>query len=291
VLKGIRLRLDLTLTYARVLSILSVLSVGLESGMSETALVTGASGGIGEDLARLLATDGRNVVLLARSGDKLQALADELIRAHKIDATVLAADLSAPGAASEVSRTLAGRSITVDILINNAGFGTSGEFARDDPRELQRMLQVNIVALTMLTREFLPGMLGRGRGRILNVASTAAFQPGPLMAGYYASKAYVLSLSEALAEETAGTGVTVTCLCPGPTRTGFQERAGMQEARLFQVLGVMQSADVARAGYAGMMAGRRLVIPGLMNKIGVHSVRVTPRVVVAKILKSLNAAR
>jgi uncharacterized protein len=259
--------------------------------MSETALVTGASGGIGEDLARLLAADGRNVVLLARSGDKLQALAGELRRAHQIEATVLAADLSTPGVTSEVSRALADRAITVDILINNAGFGTSGEFVRADPHELQRMLQVNVVALTLLTREFLPGMLVRGRGRILNVASTAAFQPGPLMAGYYASKAYVLSVSEALAEETAGSGVTVTCLCPGPTRTGFQARAGMQTVRLFRVLGVMQSADVARAGYAGMMAGRRLVIPGLMNRIGVHSIRVTPRAVVAKIIKSLNAAR
>ena len=200
--------------------------------MAEVALITGASGGIGEDLARLIAAGGRDVVLLARSAAKLQALADELTRSHRVSSTVVAMDLSAPGAADEVARTLAERRISIDMLVNNAGFGTLGEFAREDPVEQSRMLQVNVVALTMLTRFLLPGMLERRRGRILNVASTAAFQPGPVMAVYYASKAYVLSLSLALTEETAGTGVTVTCLCPGPTRTGFQERAQMGKSRL-----------------------------------------------------------
>jgi short-subunit dehydrogenase len=177
----------------------------------------------------------------------------------------------------------------VDILVNNAGFGTSGPFASEDPDELQRMLQVNIVALTALTRSLLPGMIERKRGRILNVASTAAFQPGPFMAGYYATKAYVLSLSEALSEETAGTGVTVTCLCPGPTKTGFQDRAQIQETRLFTMGAAMHAADVARAGYDGMLAGRRLVIPGLVNKIGAHSVRTAPRAAVLKIVRFLNS--
>jgi short-subunit dehydrogenase len=259
--------------------------------MLEVALITGASGGIGEDLARLIAAGGRDVVLLARGALKLQTLADELSRAHKISATVLAMDLSAPGAADEVARTLAERRITIDMLINNAGFGSHGEFASENPVEQSRMLQVNVVALTMLTRVVLPGMIERRRGRILNVASTAAFQPGPLMAVYYASKAYVMSLSLALTEETAGTGVTVTCLCPGPTRTGFQERAQIGKSRLLSVGSVMSSADVARAGYDAMMAGRALITPGVANKIGAQSVRFVPRRVAAKIAGALNADR
>jgi short-subunit dehydrogenase len=257
--------------------------------MSEVALVTGASGGIGEDLARLIAAGGRDVVLLARNAEKLQTLADELSGAYKITATVLAMDLSEPGAADQVARTLAERRIAVDMLVNNAGFGTFGDFARENPQEQLRMLQVNVVALTMLTRFLLPGMLERRRGRIMNVASTAAFQPGPLMAVYYASKGYVMSLSLALTEETADTGVTVTCLCPGPTRTGFQERAQMEQSRLFRVTSVMSSADVARAGYDAMMAGRALAIPGVANKIAVQSVRFVPRRLAAKIAKALNA--
>ena len=257
--------------------------------MAEVALITGASGGIGEDLARLIAAGGCDVVLLARSAPKLQTLADELSRAHTISATVLAIDLSAPGAADEIARMLAERHIAIDVLVNNAGFGTHGEFARENPVEQSRMLQVNVVTLTMLTRFLLPGMVERRRGRILNVASTAAFQPGPQMAVYYASKAYVMSLSLALSEETAGTGVTVTCLCPGPTRTGFQERAQMGNSRLFGVTSVMSSADVARAGYDGMRAGRALVVPGVANKIGAQSVRFVPRRVAAKIAGALNA--
>ena len=230
-------------------------------------------------------------MLLARSAPKLQTLADELSRAYKISATVLAMDLSVPGAADEIARTLAERRIVIDMLINNAGFGTHGAFARENSVEQSRMLQVNVVALTMLTRFLLPGMIERRRGRILNVASTAAFQPGPLMAVYYASKAYVMSLSLALTEETAGTGVTVTCLCPGPTRTGFQERAQMGKSRLFGVTSVMSSADVARAGYDALLAGRALVVPGMANKIGAQSVRFVPRRVAAKIAGALNADR
>ncbi len=259
--------------------------------MKETALVTGASGGIGEDLARLIAAGGRNVVLLARSADKLQTLAGELSAAHRIEATVLAADLADASASSEIVRMLAGRGITIDILVNNAGFGTSGSFAREDPGEQLNMLQVNVVALTALTRAFLPGMIERKHGRILNVASTAAFQPGPFMAVYYASKAYVLSLSEALAEESAGSGVTVTCLCPGPTSTGFQSRAHVDKSRLFNLTQVARSADVAQAGYDGMLAGRRLVIPGLMNKITAQSIRISPRASVLKIVRFLNTER
>ena len=259
--------------------------------MRETALVTGASGGIGEDLARLIAAGDRNVVLLARSTDKLQALASDLSSAHRIDATVLAADLAEPGAADQVARTLAARGTTIDMLVNNAGFGTAGGFVREEAAEQLRLLQVNILALTALTRLLLPGMIERGRGRVLNVASTAAFQPGPFMAIYYASKAYVLSFSEALSEETAGTGVTITCLCPGPTKTGFQDRAHIQKARIFHLGFMMDSATVAQAGYDGMLSGQRLVIPGMVNKIGVQSVRTTPRAIVLKIVRYLNSDR
>ena len=204
---------------------------------------------------------------------------------------MLTADLSVPGAGEDVASRLAGRSITVDMLVNNAGFGTFGDFAREDPQEQTRVLQVNVMALTSLTRQLLPGMIERRRGRIMNVASIAAFQPGPFMAIYYASKAYVLSLSEALAEETTGTGVTVTCLCPGPTRTGFQDRAKIQKTRLMKVMSTMSSADVARAGYDGMMAGHPLVVPGFTNKMGVQSLRLLPRRVARRIVKSLNVER
>ena len=257
--------------------------------MPDTALITGASGGIGEELAKLIAAGGSNVVLLARSADKLQALANDLQRRHSISATTIVSDLSRPDAVATVIDILVQRAMTIDVLVNNAGFGTIGPFAAVDAGEQMRMLNVNVVALTALTRQLLPGMLQRGHGRVLNVASTAAFQPGPLMAVYYASKAYVLSLSEALANETDGSGVTVTCLCPGPTRTGFQSRAQMGDARLLRVSAVMSAADVARAGYDGMMAGRTIVIPGAFNKAGVQVLRISPRALVTRIVRGLHA--
>ena len=186
---------------------------------------------------------------------------------------------------------LAARQLTIDILVNNAGFGVYGPFAATPAAEEARMIQVNVAALTMLTKRLLPGMIERRHGRVLNVASTAAFQPGPLMAVYYASKAYVLSFSEALSNETSGTGVTVTCLCPGPTRTGFQDRARMRESRLFSMVSVASAADVARAGYDGMMAGRAIVIPGLANKAGVQAVRVAPRALVRRLVRVLQDRR
>jgi len=255
--------------------------------MADTALVTGASGGIGEALARLLAAGGANVVLLARSAERLASLAAELSAAHRVQATVLAHDLSAPGAAEAIVAELSTRELTIDILVNNAGFGTYGPFATTSADEELALMQVNIVALTMLTKRLLPSMIERRHGRILNVASTAAFQPGPLMAVYYASKAYVLSLSEALSKETEGTGVTVTCLCPGPTATGFQDRAQMGESKLFSTLGVAGAAGVARAGYDGMMAGRAIVVPGLTNKIGVQMLRVAPRALVRSMIRRI----
>jgi short-subunit dehydrogenase len=259
--------------------------------MHSTALITGASGGIGEALARLLAASETNVVLLARSADKLSALAGELARAHGVQTHVMTRDLSDPASAGATCDELAARGLDVDILVNNAGFATYGRFTETSAIEEARMLQVNVVTLTMLTKRLLPLMVQRRRGRILNVASTAAFQPGPLMAVYYASKAYVLSFSEALSNETSGTGVTVTCLCPGPTETGFQDRAQMRESKLFSTLGVMSAADVARAGYDGMIAGRAVVVPGLTNKLGVQVVRLSPRAAVRRVMRRIQDRR
>ncbi len=185
------------------------------NGAGKRALVTGASSGIGLELARLLAADGYALTLVARRGSTL-----ELIAAELGDAQVVAADLGVPGAVEQVVAAAP----AVDVLVNNAGVGDFGPFAATDPNKTATMLQLNIAALTELTRAYLPGMLERGHGQVLNVASTAAFQPGPLMAVYYATKAYVLSFSEAVAEEVRGSGVTVTALCPGPTESGFQGR-------------------------------------------------------------------
>lgn len=253
----------------------------------QTALITGASGGIGEELARLCARDHYNLVLVARSADKLQTLADQLSREHSIQAQVVAVDLSDPRAVDDILTALHSRSIEIDVLVNNAGFGTYGPFAETNPDNELRMIQVNVTALTHLTRMLLSGMLARRRGKVLNVASTAAFQPGPLMAVYYASKAYVLSFSEAIANEVAGTGVTVTCLCPGPTPTGFQARARMEGAQLLRSGLMLDAATVARIGYEGMGRGKTIVIPGLKNRLLVQVVRLSPRGFVTRMVRRL----
>ncbi|HUR83633.1 MAG TPA: SDR family oxidoreductase [Thermoanaerobaculia bacterium] len=255
--------------------------------MKLTALITGASSGIGLDLARLFAEDGHDVVLVARSGEKLRALASELSSKHDVQATVIVADLSKPDAARGVFVA----SPPVDILVNNAGHGTTGKFAETSIDAELDMIQVNVTALTHLTKLFLPHMLDRKRGRILNVASTAAFQPGPLMSVYYATKAYVLSFSEAIAEELGGTGVTVTALCPGPTATGFQAKANMSSEALLKVMKPVSSMEVARAGYRGMMRGQRIVIPGIKNKLGVEVLRISPRRVVTRVVRALQERR
>ena len=255
----------------------------------QTALITGASGGIGLELARAAAADGFDVVLLARSRERLEALGRELRAAHGVEVRVLAADLADPRAPAEAFAELARGGVAVDVLVNNAGYGTWGRFVDLDLEGELGMLQVNVVALTHLTRLFLPEMLRRARGRVLNVASTAAFQPGPLMAVYYASKAFVLSFSEALDAELAGTGVSVTALCPGPTRSGFQERARMDGARLTGGLLAMQdTAAVARVGWRAMRSGRRIAIPGAVNRLLAYSVRLAPRRVITAVAHRLN---
>lgn len=268
------------------------MSDGADGGGRQTALVTGASGGIGLELARLFAAGGYDLVLVARSAGKLEEVAGELRSRHGVTARVLAKDLADPKSPDEVFRELEAAGVAVDVLVNNAGFATFGPFAETDlGRELEE-LQLNVVTLTHLTKRFLPGMLARRRGGVLNVASTAGFQPGPLMAVYYATKAYVISFSEALAEELAGTGLTVSVLCPGPTETGFQRRASMEESKLFSgLLQVADAASVARAGYEGFRAGKRVVIPGLLNKVGVQSIRVTPRSLAAKVVKKMQERR
>jgi short-subunit dehydrogenase len=257
--------------------------------MNPTVLITGASGGIGEELARLFAAHRHDLVLVARSVDKLQSLSGELARAYGIQSRALAADLADPSAPPRIFETLQQQGVAIDVLVNNAGFGASGAYAEIDYDVEARMIQVNVAALTHLTRLFLPGMLTRRNGKILNMASTAAYVPGPFMAVYYASKAFVLSFSEALAEETQGTGVTVTALIPGPTETNFAAAAGNQDSRLFRTGTVMSAAVVARVGYDALMAGKRVVIAGVSNKLTVFSTRLAPRTMLAKITRKLNS--
>ena len=240
-----------------------------------TVLITGASGGIGYELAKLFARDHHNLILIARSGDKLAQIATEL-RAQNVTVKTIALDLATPLAAKFLFDQLQTEGIAIDILINNAGFGAFGEFAQMSTDVIFGQIQLNITSLTELTRLFLPAMLARRTGRIMNVASTAGFQPGPLMAVYYATKAYVISFSEALANEVRNSGVTATCFCPGATATGFAARAHATDTFLFK-LPMADATSVASAGYRGMLRGSDLVIPGLYNKLVALGPRLAPR--------------
>jgi len=213
-------------------------------------------------------------------------LARDLERQHKIEAHVIVADLAEPDGPHRIFAEIVRLGLPIDNLVNNAGFGAYGEFKDIRLQEELDMIQVNITALTHLTNLALPQMIKRERGRIMNVASTAAFQPGPLMTVYYATKAYVLSFSEALANEVRPYGITVTCLCPGATATGFAARADMEKSRLFRMR-TMKSSAVAMAGYKGMMRGKTVVVPGLLNKVMAQSVRVSPRKMVTAIARSV----
>jgi short-subunit dehydrogenase len=254
--------------------------------VSKTALITGASGGIGYELALLFARDGFDCILVARSQDKLNAMAARMESEFRVKTLVLPKDLSKPSAVDEIYEEISAATMPVDLLVNNAGFPVFGLFTETELKTELEMLQVNVVALTALTKLFLRGMLERRYGRILNLASTAAFEPGPLMAVYYASKAYVLSFSEALANELRGTGVTVTTLAPGPTRTGFQKRGQLEDSRLVQGE-IADARSVALAGYRGLMAGKTLVIPGFTNKLIPWIVRVSPRGVVTRVVRRM----
>jgi short-subunit dehydrogenase len=243
----------------------------------QTALITGASGGIGYELAKLFARGHYDLVLVARTTDKLNQVAAELQAQFGIAVKTVSLDLAAAPAPKFLFDQLQREGAAIDILVNNAGFGAFGEFASMSEEEILGQIHLNITALTHLTRLFLPPMMARRNGKIMNVASTAAFQPGPLMAVYYATKAYVLSFSEALANEVAGSGVTVTCFCPGATDTGFAKRARTENSRLFKKIGAMNAEAVAQDGYRGLMAGRTLVISGAQNWLVAESVRFAPR--------------
>lgn len=271
------------------------MAAGAEGTGRRTALITGGSGGIGAELARLFARDGWDVVLVARSREGLEKVGRELAQKHGTTWHAIPADLADPAAPRAIHDAVQALGLQVDALVNNAGFGvmgsfvdTGGEAATELARELE-MLQVNVAALTHLSKLFLPAMAKRGRGYVLNVASTAAFQPGPLMAVYYATKAYVLSFSEALSVELAGTGVTATVLCPGPTRTDFQAAARMEDSRLFKGGHVMTAAEVAEQGYNAMRAGKSSVVSGALNRAVAVSTRFLPRGVTARMAKMVQA--
>ena len=253
----------------------------------ETVLITGASSGIGLELARCFAADGCRLVLVSRKGDALEALAAELRKAHKIQAQVFTADLAHPESPPRLLAHLQSAGVKVDVLVNNAGFGAQGKFAALPLTRQLEMLQVNITSLTHLTGLLLPGMIERRRGGILNVASTAAFQPGPGMAVYYATKAYVLSLSEALAEELAGTGVTVTASCPGPTTTNFGAAARMNTLGLVKKI-AMSADSVARISHRAFRRGSVVAVTGFRNLFPTLLVRLFPRAAVRKITRRLN---
>jgi len=257
--------------------------------MSKTALVTGASSGIGYELAKCFARDKTNLVLVARDEARLNQIAAELQTSTGVSVKVIKADLSHSTAPAEIFRETLRAEIAVDYLVNNAGFGLGGFFHDTDLQSELDMIQVNVVSLVYLTKVYLQGMRKRGSGGILNVASTAAFQPGPLMSIYYSTKAFVLSFTEAIANELQGSGITATALCPGPTATDFQRRASIEGVRLFKskLLASMTASEVAEIGYRGFLAGKVLVIPGLMNKIGVQSVRLSPRAMVRQVTRKL----
>ena len=250
---------------------------------NRTALITGASAGLGYEFAHLFARDKYNLVLVARSGPKLAELADQLRQQHGISVTTIPLDLGLPQASQTLFEETQRGGIHVDILVNNAGYGMSGKFAEIPLAESYGQIQLNVTALALLTRLYLEPMLERRSGKIMNVASTAAFQPGPLMAVYYATKAYVLSFSEAIADELRNTGVTVTCFCPGATLTEFQKRAQTENSRLLQQLSPMDAETVAEMGYRALMEGKTLAIAGFRNWLVAESVRFAPRKVVTAI--------
>lgn len=255
-----------------------------------TAVVTGASGGIGLELAKQFAAHGHDLVVTSRHRDPLEAVAGTIEGKFGVKVTVIPDDLTDPAAPQRLFDAIRAENVNVHFLVNNAGVGLGGEFADTDiTRELE-LIQINITALTHLTKLFLPAMLKRKSGRILNVASIAAFQPGPLMAVYYASKAYVLSFSEALDEELRNSGVGVTCLCPGATDTNFAEMARVSNSKLFAK--VTAKADhVAKVGYEAMMKGERVVIVGLGNKAIVQAERFAPRNLITRFVRKAQENR
>jgi uncharacterized protein len=250
---------------------------------NQTALITGASAGLGYEFAHLFARDKYNLILVARSGPKLADLAEQLRQQHGITVKTIPLDLGLPHASQSLFEETQRSGIHVDILVNNAGYGASGAFAEIPLEESYGQIQLNVMALTLLTKLYLQPMLERRSGKIMNVASTAAFQPGPLMAVYYATKAYVLSFTEAIANELRDSGVSATCFCPGATLTEFQMRAQTENSRVFKRLSPMDAKTVAEEGYRALMDSKTLAIAGLRNWLVAESVRFAPRKVVTAI--------
>lgn len=255
---------------------------------AETVLITGASSGIGWELAKLFASDNSNLVLAARREDRLEELSDLLKSEFGVDVFIMPTDLSKKTAPRQIFSKLRKEGIQIDVLVNNAGFGARGSVLELDTGLQMEMIQVNVAALTHLTRLFLPGFVERGRGGILNVGSLAGFQPGPNLAVYYATKAYVLSFTEALSEEITNPNIKITCLAPGPVRTEFGRKSELDDSLLFK-LSLMDVEPVAKAGYEGFRKGKVIVIPGIKQKITPFMGRFIPRSLVRKIVKSLQS--
>jgi uncharacterized protein len=265
-------------------------TAGSSTQSRKTALVTGASGGIGKAIAERFAKEGVDLIIAARSLDTLEQLAQSWRAAYGVNVLPLRTDLAQPGAAEALADAVRAKGKAIDYLVNNAGYGLFGEFKDSDLNAELAIMTINMTTLTILTKKFLPDIVAR-RGKVMNVASTAAFQPGPYMAVYYATKSYVLSLSEALAEELSGSGATVTAFCPGPTASGFQDKAAMHDSGLVKGKRLPTADEVGRAGYAAMMRGQRVAIPGTVNWLLAQSVRVTPRAMVTKLVKVMSAPK
>ena len=254
----------------------------------ERALITGGSVGIGAALADVFAAHGHDLILVSRTRAKLEARGREIHERFGVDVVCIPEDLADPQGARRLSEAIAARGLDVHFLVNNAGVGLYGKFSTTDLDAELKMIQLNVTSVVDLTKRLLPSMIARRSGRILNVASTAAFVPGPWMSVYYASKAFVLSFSQAIDYELKPSGITVTTLCPGPTESEFKVRAGSQRSRLFQTF-VMDAPRVARVGYEAMMKGKAVAIPGMRNKLVPIAARLTPRPVLASL--SHRAAR
>lgn len=254
--------------------------------MSKMVLITGATSGLGYEFVRLFSNDGYHLVLVSRNEDKMREMMTDFPSSV---VKIIPKDLSVPGAAEEVFNEVMKEDLEIDILVNNAGFGLKGSFEKLDLPKQTEMIQLNITALTELTHYFLPKMIENDSGKILNVASTAAFQPGPNMAVYFATKAYVLSFSEGIAEELSDRNVTVTTLCPGATHTNFSSVANLQNSKMFSR--AMSAKEVALEGYHSLMAGKRIVVTGSFNRVGTIAAKLLPRSTTAKIVKGITSDR
>lgn len=256
--------------------------------MKKYALITGASGGIGYEICKIMASDNHNMIIVARSEDKLKEVREELIRLNTVDVRYFAVDLADEKERNRMISKIREQKLELDILINNAGFGDSGYFAEADWEKNERMIQLNITALTHITREFLPDLIRSGKGKILNVASMAGYMPGPLMSVYYATKSFVVSFSYALQHELRKTGVTVTTLSPGPVETNFFNEAGASNAAIMGILRPATAKSVAKFAYKRMMKGKKRAIQGLLNNLMLLSIRIIPSEITNPLISRLH---